>query len=178
MGMGGEVLFAKEDFVSGEEIVEQLSRENNDFSFHLGSIHETDYGKYPTGKHVAGNIISNSDKTDQLVMYINYELDEYMDCWDKNLYYTSIYIEDVAHGKKILLPFLLYILRLYPKAKVWIDYDWFYTLADLEQVAARLGRFDSWHEVKNPTLEDLQRPITDGPRNKIWYAANPKEFYL
>ncbi|MDR1322521.1 MAG: hypothetical protein LBK56_14050 [Gracilibacteraceae bacterium] len=156
MGQSGRVLFTKEDFVSGEEIIEQLSRENSAFSFHLRFIDETGYKNYPTVKHAVGNI-SNSDRTNQLIIYIyaHWNPSKYLDFeWDAEGYYTSIYIEDVGYGDQVLLPFLLHLLRLYPRAKVWIDYDWFYTLADLELLATRLDR------------------------REVWYEVNPKEFYL
>ncbi|MDR1321886.1 MAG: hypothetical protein LBK56_10745 [Gracilibacteraceae bacterium] len=154
MGQGGEVLFTKEDFVSGEEIIEQLSKENDVFSFHLALVQEAKHRDYLTSKYAICNI-SNSDKTNQLVIYIYDTSAESMDFeWDAEGYHTSIFIDDVAYGDQVLLPFLLYILRLYPKAKVWLDFDWFYTLEDLEQLATRLDSYD------------------------VWYEVNPKEFYL
>jgi hypothetical protein len=179
MSMDADVLFTKEDFVPGEEMIAQLSRKNDVFSFHQRFIHEAGIGKYPTGKYATGNIISNFDKTNGLMVSINYAPDEHAKYWSDNLYYTSICMEKIASEKQVLFPFLLHVLRLYPKAKVGIDdVDWFYTLADLEQLAARLGRFDSWHEIKNPALEDLQGLITAKYDSTIWYVVDPKEFYL
>jgi hypothetical protein len=118
-------MFPQEGFVPGEEIMKQLSRENDDFSFHLVAVHGDDYGKGLVGKHVAADIISNFDEPDRLNICLDYGLNKSIDFssfkWHVDGYYTSIYIDGIEHGRDLLWPFLTYVLELYPKAKVWVN---------------------------------------------------------
>ena len=70
--------------------------------------------------------------------------------WDMSHteYFKAIISEDFYEYEDLLFKVVYEILKLYPSAKLWIEYDWLYTLEDLEKIASR--PYDNSWCYKNP----------------------------
>ncbi|MCA1294981.1 hypothetical protein LBW89_18370 [Paenibacillus sp. alder61] len=49
-------------------------------------------------------------------------------------YFKAMESDDFWENEDLLLRFVYGILKVYPRAKVWVEEDWFYTLEDLEKI--------------------------------------------
>ncbi|MDQ0171879.1 hypothetical protein [Paenibacillus tundrae] len=55
--------------------------------------------------------------------------------WDdtNNEYFKAVVSDDFYDNEDLLLRFFREILRIYPKSKLWVEDEWFYTFEDLEK---------------------------------------------
>ncbi|MEY8743847.1 hypothetical protein [Paenibacillus tundrae] len=54
--------------------------------------------------------------------------------WDdtNNEYFKAVVSDDFYDNEDLLFRFFRAILRIYPKSKLWVEGEWFYTIEDLE----------------------------------------------